>query len=305
MIDKVTLVNLLDQGYTNEQISAHFNCGITTVKRAKTKFNLVGYKTNSKPLSIKELTEIEALINKGNGIQQVKRLTGVTAYRLKKYLPNTLYKSMLVQGHENFVRNQIKADITRIFIPSKKSAYICGVLQSDGYLTNDGYIGLTAKDRDFVEDFAKFFNTSAREIIGSSSNTYYSVKFKDVRNLEKFKAITNIYPRKTYSEYTIPLWITSNEDFLYEFIVGLFNGDGWVHRPAGRNTCEIGIEQHIANKGMLDFINLRLGWSTYSHESYYRIHTKTISKVREFYDWYSKSDNVMLRKVTTLDQIFL
>ena len=291
-------------GYTNEQLSAYFNCGITTVKRAKSSYGLVGYKTNSKPLSTRELIEIEALVYQGKGLRNIEKLTGITSYRLKKYLPSELYKLSIVQGHEEFVKNLIKADISPIFSASKKSAYICGVLQSDGYLTTDGYIGITAKDRDFVLDFANFFSTSIREVVKDDS-TYFSARFKDVKNLEKFKEVTNIHPRKTYSEYIIPRWIMSNDTFLHEFIVGVFNGDGWVSRVAGRNTCEIGIEQHISNKNMLNTINNQLNWAIYSSDPYYRIHTKTAGTVQSFYDWYSLSENALLRKVAVLDQIFL
>ena len=70
-------------------------------------------------------------------------------------------------------------------------------MQSDGYLTSDGYIGLSSIDKDFVAHFAKFFstsiNTNGTTTVG---NTIYTAKFKDIRYLEKFKQITNIYPQK-------------------------------------------------------------------------------------------------------------
>lgn len=302
-IDKQQLIELLDKRFTNEQLAAYFDCGITTVKRAKSKFNLVGYKTNSKPLSNKQIECITQLSTSGKTLKQIEHITGISTYTMHKYCSDELYSRILTNGKELWVSNLIKANITPIFNPNTTSAYICGVLQSDGFLTSDGYIGITTKDKDFTSQFAKFFNTSLREV-EREGRVYYSCRFKDNRNLEKFKNITNIYPQKTYMSYIIPTWIKLNLDNYMEFIVGVFNGDGWVYQIPGRNTCEIGIEQHCNSKPFLQELNKFLGWSEYERDGKFRIHTKTTSKVKEFYDWYSNSSNALLRKVAELDKVF-
>lgn len=303
--DITEFISLMDKGYTNEQLSSHFNCGSTTIKRFKQQNNLVGYKTNSRPLSSKQIEEIIALTEKGYSLQKISEKTGKSHYVLKKYVPDFIYQNILVNSRNTFSSNLVKADIKPIFTASNYSAYICGVLQSDGFLTSDGYIGLTAKDKDFVETFAKFFNTNIREV--QKDNTmYYSCRFKDVRNLEKFKQITNIYPQKTYSSYKIPDWIKTNSIFLQYFIAGVFDGDGWVYRVKDRQyTLEIGIEQHCMSKSFLLEINDFLDWGTYASDSTFRLQTKSKEKVKKFYDWYSQIEFIMLRKISVFDSVYL
>jgi hypothetical protein len=304
MIDKTKFVELLDCGYTNEQLAKYFDKGITTIKRFKSKNGFNGYKTNAKPLTEAQIAEVNTLAGSGYTLEGVCKSTGISDYRIKKYVSSTIYALLLSNGHKEFVKNLIKADITPVFSPTAKSAYICGVLQSDGYLTKDGYIGLTAKDSDFVEDFARFFKTGVRTVV-IKNETYYSAKFKDVRNLEKFKEITGIYPNKTYTEYKIPTWISTNLEFFHEFIIGVFNGDGWAYKVSGRNACEVGIEQHRYNAGMLKQISNLLGWNHYISGDYCRISTKAYDVVDRFYEIYSQSENALLRKVQVLDQVYL
>lgn len=303
--DLQEFTSLLDQGYTNEQLSAYYTCGVTTVKRFKSENRLNGYKTNAKPLSDKQLMEIEAFAESGKSLENIASLTGRTNYILKKYLPKELYSRIIVNSRNVFSRNLIKADVTQIFSPTANAAYICGVLQSDGFLTSDGYIGLTVKDRDLAEEFARFFKTGVREVV-QDGKTYYACRFKDIRNLEKFKEVTNIYPRKTYDSYVIPNWIHTNDSFMYHFIAGVFDGDGWVSIVKNReSTVEIGIEQHRYSKKFLETINEYLGWSTYCTEDTFRIHTKCKDKTEKFYTWYSQIEYIMLRKVSVLDGIYL
>lgn len=302
---KIEFISLLEKGYTNEQLSAHYNCGITTIKRYKKDNGLVGYKTNAKPLTAAQIAAITSLTEQGLSLQQISTKMGKSPYVLKKYLPDTLYTQIITNSRNVFSSNLIKADITPIFTASKHSAYICGVLQSDGYLTSDGYIGLTAKDRDFVEQFAKFFKTGVREIV-RDGNTYFGCRFKDVRNLEKFKSITNIYPQKTYSSYNIPTWISTDEEYMHYFIAGVFDGDGWVSKVRGRkDTLEIGIEQHAASEKFLKCINEYLEWNVSKTDSTFRIHTKCKQAVMDFYSWYSQVEYIMLRKVSVFDSVYL
>lgn len=305
-ISKEQLVQCLNSKFTNDQLAAYFNCGVSTIKRAKTKFSLVGYKTNSKPLTTKQVECIEQLAIQGKSLQQVCQKTGLSAYIIKKYVPESLYSRILVNCKETFIQNKLKARIDNIFIPNEESAYICGVLQSDGYLTSDNYIGLTTKDKDFVLHFAKFFNTNVNEVLTKDNKLYYQAKFKDIRNVEKFKAVTNIYPNKTYSNYTIPEWIKANDAFLLSFIVGVFNGDGWVSVVKDRNnTCEVGIEQHRYSGGFLQEINKLLKWNFYINDATARISSKNHSTVHDFYTWYALSEFALLRKVSVLDTIHL
>lgn len=301
---KEQLIDCLNKGFTNEQLAAYFNCGVTTIKRAKTKFDLIGFKTNAKPLTTKQIECIEQLTIQGKSLQEISLVMGLSDYIIKKYIPDSLYTRILVNCREAFIQNKLKAKIDNIFIPNEDSAYICGVLQSDGYITSDNYIGLTVKDKDFALQFARFFKTDVR-IVNKNDKIYYQVRFKDIRNIDKFKAVTNIYPNKTYSNYTIPEWIKLDERLLFSFITGVFNGDGWVYLIKDKNVCEVGIEQHRYSGGFIQEINKILQWNFYINDTTVRISSKKYSTVKDFYDWYSLSEFALLRKVSILDTVYL
>lgn len=301
------LKELLIKSYTNEQLSAYFNCGITTIKRAKRELNLVGVKDNKKPLSNDQLNCIQTLTEQGKSLIEISKTTGISDYCIRKYCPKELYTRIIINSRKLFAINKIKAKIDNIFIANEESAYICGILQSDGYLTSDGYIGLSSIDKELVTHFARFFSTITHtdNTLTSAGNTVYYAKFKDVRNIEKFKQVTGIYPQKTYSEYKIPEWIQSNTMYMRSFIVGVFNGDGSVTKPAGRNTCGIHIEQHVSQKNFLQLINKYLNWGEYftKENKYFRIQTKTINVVKDFVDFYCSSEYALLRKVEVLESV--
>lgn len=307
--DTNEFISLLNKGYSNEQLAKYFNCGVTTIKRFKKNNGLIGYKTNAKPLSIKEIQNIEALVSKGMSLQQICEKLGKSDYILKKYVSSELYNRIIINSRDAFTANLIKADITNIFIPNEYSAYICGLLQSDGCLTRDGCIKFVSKDVDLANSFARFFKTVPRKTI-INTRTYYVCSFKDVKNLEKFKNVTNILPSKTYSSYIIPDWIKNNDSFMFHFIAGVFDGDGWVSK-IDNTRLELGIEQHVLASKFLQEINNYLGWSEYDYSKYahnkqsFRIATKSTEKVLKFYTWYSKIEFIMLRKVSVLDEVLL
>ena len=299
---------LLDKGYTNEQLAKYYSCGVTTVKRFKNQHGLVGYKTNSRPLSVKEIQCINSLCDKGLSLQQICEQLGKSDYILKKYLPDELYTRIIFNSRQVFAANLIKADITPIFNPTTESAYICGLLQSDGCLSSSGYISFLSKDEDLALKVATFFKTGIRV----DREKYYLCKFKDIRNLEKFKKITNILPNKTYSSYNIPDWIKNSDEHMFNFIAGVFDGDGWVHIVKDKkDTIELGISQHILSSNFLREINKYLGWNEYDYSKYspsrqmFRIATKSKIKTREFYNWYKTIEFIMSRKLSVFESIYL
>lgn len=299
---------LLDKGYTNEQLAKYYSCGVTTVKRFKNQNGLIGYKTIGKPLSVKEIQCINSLCDKGFSLQQICEQLGKSDYILKKYLSEELYTRIIINSRQVFAANLVKADITPIFNPTLESAYICGLLQSDGCLSSGGYISFVSKDEDLALKVATFFKTKIRIV----QEKYYGCKFKDVRNLEKFKKITNILPNKTYSSYIIPDWIKNSDEHMFNFIAGVFDGDGWVHIVKDReDTIELGIAQHILSSNFLKEINKYLGWNEYdysknlSSRDMFRISTKAKSKTKEFYNWYKTIEFTMNRKLSVFESIYL
>lgn len=53
-IDKNLLSSLIEKGYTNSQLAEHFNCNISTIKRRKAAYDLLGISKHNNPQILKD-----------------------------------------------------------------------------------------------------------------------------------------------------------------------------------------------------------------------------------------------------------
>lgn len=300
-ITKELLIAKLDEGKTNEAIAAEFNCGVTTIKRRKVQFGLVGYKTNSKPLTITEMQHCTDLILDGATIKDCTTNTGITGYRLNKYLPPDVYALALdnysmVRGDS--IRN---GDLSKLLHRSRETSYLIGYLQADGSVSSNGAISAVSIDKQLIE--------SVQSIIGGNIGTYgnkYTISVADKKLLNEISEHTNLCPRKTYIEYNIPEWILSDREYLEYFIVGVFNGDGWVYQVRD-GIVELGIQQHIAQRSYIQTISKILGWNYYeqSTKDSCSATTKKKSAVSEFAEIYTSNPYSLGRKATKIQSVMI
>lgn len=295
-IDRETLVSLLDLSYTNEQLAAYFSCSTSVIKRRKREYDLVGYKTNSKPLSSKELQTLESLANSGASFKDACKTIGKAEATVRKYIPSNLHKLLVANGMQNLKESHRKASFEKMMTPSKESAYILGYLVTDGNISKTGCIRALSKDKELIQHCSAFFNTN---ILTSYRDDfiYYYFTAKDYRYLEKFKKVTNLIPNKTYSCYKMPEWVIKYIDY---FIVGVVNGDGWVYKIPDRNTCEVGICAHPNQLEFFKCLNIYLDWELYYKNNNYSgsisLKTKTKHKVKAFAEMYCNNEFSLSRK---------
>lgn len=288
---------LLDNRFTNEQLAAHLNCSIYDIKKYKRDNNFIGYKTNKKPLTVKDINFLESCVDKGLGFSQSCKLLGISTTTVAKYIPRALHELLNANSMSILADSHRVGTLSNFIKPSNNTAYFCGLLQSDGNITDDGCVNFVNKDKDLVLDLAKFMGSNVSIYKGE----VYRTQVKEVKLTEKFKQLTGIYPRKTYTNYTIPEWILANEEFVWSFIVGVFNGDGSVAKKR-EGTVQLQIEQHSSQTEFLQTLNKYLGWKFYSYD-YAKVQTSDTSICKKFFNIYSNNEHALLRKVARFEEL--
>ena len=297
-ITKENLLELLDRRYTNEQLAAYFECSVTTIKRRKKEFELVGYKTNKKPLTDKQLQELESLANKGLGFSAACKSIGVSPVTVRKYIPKNLHSKLNFNGNIALKESRRSSTFSKMLTPSKEAAYILGYLVTDGSISKDGVITAVSKDKELINYCSSFFEANVNTVVKDNGSIYYTFTAKDYRNMEKFKAVTNLVPNKTYKNYVIPSWVY---DYIDYFIVGVFNGDGWAYKVKDRNSVEIGISQHENQRKFLEDLSRELNWDIYKNkDAALVLKTKCKAKVLSFSKLYCANPFSLARKADIL-----
>mgnify|MGYP000453347029 CR=1 FL=1 len=300
-ITKEKLKQKLDEGFTNEQLAKFFECGVTNIKRRKTEYNLVGYKTNAKPLTNKELQTLESLANKGVGMADACKTIGKASGTVRKYIPANTHKLLNSNSREAFRAYKRNSSFEKFLVPDKFTAYMIGYLSADGNISKDGVITAVSIDYDLIKLCCSFTGANINLI---RDNKYYTFTSKDTRYLEKVKQVTNIVPNKTYINYEIPNWIKESRELLEYFLVGVFNADGWAYKVKGRkNTVEVGICQHLNQTKFLKELNtiLDLGWNYYTYDSSRaKIQTKNREVVCKFAKIFCYNEFALARKADIL-----
>lgn len=294
MISKEELYECILRGYTNEQLAKHFNCGITTIKRNKKYYGFVGLKTNKKPISDLELKVVTEEAEKGNTVSYVSNKLGISTHRLKTYVPTEVYEKLVSNSRES-TNNQARiGSLEKLLEPCKETAYLVGYLQADGCITSKGYITATSIDKELIYYCAKFFGAK----ILKNNKDQYHFSVGHIKLLEKIKRATGLVPNKSYIEYKVPDWISSDNTNLEYFIVGLFNGDGWAYKLKDSNRIELGIVQHSVQKPFLEQINRKLGWNLYeqSTKSSCTLQTKKKEVIDRFANFYLINPFALSRK---------
>lgn len=290
IIDKDEMKKLLEDGYTIEQLAAYFKCSTTTIKRRKKEYGLLGIKTNKKPITEEELATIVKLSKENYGLKDISIKLNINTHRLLKYLSKELYTKLVNNSKASLGNNLRIGSLKNVFTANNYSAYIIGYLQADGCITKDGYITATSKDLELIYYCTKFFLCNTLK-----EGRYFKFSLKDYKNIETFKKITGLTPNKTYTGYSIPEWILNNDIYLQYFIVGLFNGDGWVTK-VDNHRVELGIEQHISQSNFLKTINTFLGWNYYESGNTCKIQSKKKEVIREFASIYLFNEFSLSRK---------
>jgi len=285
---------IVHKNYTNDQLAAHFNCGVTTIKRRKKEFELVGLKTNARALSELEIKHIQSLITEGLNLNKIVTKSEISEYRIRKYISADWLKLLELNNRASNSNQQQIGTTKRFLEPTRHTAYMVGLLQADGCITADGYVSLVSKDKELAQQMAAFISGN----LIKDNKGYYKAQVKDFKNFEKFKKVTGLLPRKTYINYEIPRWISCNKEFLEYFLVGVFNGDGSVVYKR-ENELTITVEQHSSQQKFLLEINNYLNWRTYTYpdkKESFIIKSSCRSTIEHFARFYVPNEFALSRK---------
>lgn len=111
---------------------------------------------------------------------------------------------------------------------SPKSAYLVGLITSDGSLSKDErHISFSSKDIEQIENFLACLENDvkvSRVISGSAKSESYRVQWSDVHLYQILKNI-GLTPNKSLTIKTIRI----EDDYFAEFVRGYFDGDGSVY----------------------------------------------------------------------------
>lgn len=127
-------------------------------------------------------------------------------------------------------------------------AYILGFISADGSIDKDSKslsIELQIRDQEILEFIRQqIVPTAPITITKKKDKEYCRLRINSTKLIESL-AIYNVIPNKTF---TIKIDFDIPQQFLGDYVRGLFDGDGWV--TCRRNTIEFGI-----CSGSQDFIN--------------------------------------------------
>lgn len=139
---------------------------------------------------------------------------------------------------------------------SEKTAYVIGLIASDGCLYNDGHkINFTSKDLELAKLFKEYLNLSnkigKKARGGEKEKRYYNIQFGDVifyRFLNRI-GITSA-KSKTIGKLEI------QEEYFFDFLRGLLDGDGNIKiykHPESKNP-QLHIRFTSASKKFLEWV---------------------------------------------------
>lgn len=118
-------------------------------------------------------------------------------------------------------------------------AYILGFISADGSIDKNKRslsIELQIRDKEVLEFIRQqICPTALIKIIKKKEKEYCRLRINSVKMIESLQ-VYNVVPNKTF---TIRLDFDIPQQFLGDYVRGLFDGDGWV--TCRRNTIEFGI----------------------------------------------------------------
>lgn len=184
-------------------------------------------------------------------------------------------KQILVKNNVQIIskRNQYNVDIKMkedIFekIDSSEKAYWLGLLYADGYIRKDrNEIGLTLqeKDKETVQsfhDFCGISNNIRRHIITRKGKEYTSYDCTFSSKKVKNDLINLGCVAQKSLVLTFPTKEQVPDAFLYDFIRGYVDGDGYVQFDKNKSRYRIII---LGTKAFLEGLVQRTGWDENYH----------------------------------------
>lgn len=242
--------------------------------------------------------------NDGDSIASLARQYNITPYKAKKILVDNNV-SIRTRAQQNVITNQKRGKSVNHNYFSKitniKQAWLLGFLMADGYVAaDDNGIGLELSfvDKEILEKIRNEIE-SEREI-----KTYTTNKGFEIVKLYWSSAIQKedlkkygIVNKKTYKESHLPQF--ENDDLINAFILGYFDGDGYLHTRDNQAVMNICAHRKELLQDIANYIQNKYGGS-YSliqdNRNLWNYNLSTTILIKYFDDIYSKAELFLSRK---------
>ena len=240
----------------------------------------------------------------GDSIASLARQYNITPYKAKKVLVDNNVQ-IRTRAQQNVISNQQRAkSVNHEYfsnITTLNQAWLLGFLMADGYVdANDNGIGLelSAVDKEILEKIKQEIQ-SEREIKTYTTNKGFEIvklywsSGKQKKDLKKY----GIVNRKTYKENHLPLF--NNDNLTNAFILGFFDGDGYLHINNNQATMNICAHRKELLQDIANYIQNKYGGSyslTQDSRELWNYNLSTTVLIKYFDDIYSKATLFLNRK---------
>lgn len=213
---------------------------------------------------------------------------------------NTISKILKKYGISQRQPKKMKKDLSKFYdLDNPETQYWLGYICADGNIVYDlekrhYRISLYSKDKEIIDKFVKYFGQDNLNTFTKKTNGLHQV-YIDSKELAKyFIEELNIVPNKS-------LVLNPNVEFTTNFILGYFDGDGWITNSTSdriRYECGIvsGSEFFIDKiKNILDTQHI-YNVKVLENKHIYRIRIDRKSDSEKFYKWLYKDSVVCLSR---------
>jgi hypothetical protein len=251
--------------------------------------------------------DIHEYINKyknGDSIASLARQYNITPYKAKKILVDNNVQ-LRTRAQQNVITNQKRAKSVdhNYFsnIVTLNQAWLLGFLMADGYVKADNNgigLELSIVDKEVLEKIKQEIK-SEREIKTYTTNKGFEIakmywsSGKQKSDLKKY----GIVNRKTYKENHLPLF--KNDDLTNAFILGYFDGDGYLHINNNQAVMNICAHRKELLQDIANYIQNKYGGSyslTQDNRKLWNYNLSTTISIKYFDDIYSKAILCLDRK---------
>lgn len=240
----------------------------------------------------------------GDSITSLARQHNITPYKAKKILVDNNVQ-IRTRAQQNVISNQKRAkSVNHEYfsnVITLNQAWLLGFLMADGYVSaNDNSIGLelSAIDKEILKKIKKEIQ-SERDIKIYTTNKGFEIakmywsSGKQKKDLEKY----GIVNKKTYKENHLPLF--NNDNLTNAFILGFFDGDGYLHINKNQATMNICAHRKELLQDIANYIQNKYGGSyslTKDNRELWNYNLSTTILIKYFDDAYSKAILFLNRK---------
>ena len=196
-----------------------------------------------------------------------------------------------MRGLQNARKHCIKEDYFSS-IDNEMKAYYLGVMFADGWVTDDGVIGLSMRDSDVVEGLRDAVESDYK--VGRRGAQFELIMSSRimVSDLSGYGCV----PRKSWISLKIP---SLRDDLIRHFVRGYYDGDGGFRvRRSGQPVANI-----VGCKTLLDDISNvlekatgRLALKPKPHASIWRLTYSGSKRVAGVLDWIYKDANMFMER---------